>query len=104
MHCLYVPLRPDNGDAPEATAEGELVRMLRALEPSELQPGLVDRCWQEFRLLADLADPPAPTAAPVATPASAPVRQPADLAPPPQDDLRERLGFARPRRILSART
>jgi hypothetical protein len=99
----HVPSRADNGHASQATPEGTLVRLLRALEPSELQPGLVDRCWQEFRLLADLPEPPAPQPAPPATPASAPVRRPADLAPPPQDDLRERLGFARPRRIVSAR-
>jgi hypothetical protein len=97
-------VRPESGDAPEATPEGELVRLLRALEPNELQPGLVDRCWQEFRVLADLPEPPPAQAAPPATPASAPVRHPSDLAPPSQDDLRERLGFARPRGPASART
>ena len=102
-----MPSRADNGDRPEPTAEGELVRLLRALEPRELQPGLVDRCWEEFRMLAGLPEPP-PAPAPVADlpviPGPEPARRPADLAPPPQDDLRERLGFTRPRRIISART
>ena len=100
----YVPSRADSGDAPSRTPEDELVRLLRALEPSELQPGLVDRCWQEFRVLADLPEPPAPPIEAPAPPASAPDRRPADLAPPSQNDVRERLGFVRPRRIVSART
>lgn len=89
---------------PDATPEDELVRLLRALEPSELQPGLVARCWEEFRALADLPEAPTPRSAPPATPATAPIPQPAELAPPPQDDLRERLGFVRPRRLVSARS
>jgi hypothetical protein len=47
---------------PEALGpvERELVRMLRSLDLTEVQPGVRERCWQEFRELADLPDAPPP--------------------------------------------
>ena len=93
----------DNHNGSEPSATDDLVRLLRTLEPRELQPGLVERCWEEFRVLAELPEPSVPEPAPLVQPAPRPDRRPADLAPPPPDDLRERLGFVRPRRIVSAR-
>ena len=38
--------------------ERELVRMLRSLDLTELQPGVRERCWKEFCELAGLPDGP----------------------------------------------
>jgi hypothetical protein len=40
--------------------ERELVRLLRNLDLSELQPGRRERCWEEFRALAKLPERPPP--------------------------------------------
>jgi hypothetical protein len=43
---------------PVGPVERELVRMLRSLDLTELQPGVRERCWKEFCELAGLPDSP----------------------------------------------
>lgn len=57
----------DSRDMPaeQGPVERELVRLLRELDVNDLQPGAQERCWQQFKALAELPDsvvpaPPTP--------------------------------------------
>lgn len=72
---------PSDPEPPEelGPVEQELVRLLRCLDLSELQPGSRERCWEEFRTLANLPERPPPASpGPIEEPAV-----PSDTVPVP---------------------
>ena len=95
------PSLPDEPE-PLGPVERELVRLLRLLDLSELQPGVRERCWEEFRVLADLPEsaPPQPAPSAEAPPPSVAADDPGSIdrrsgrkAPagvPPKSRLRAR--------------
>jgi hypothetical protein len=76
---------------PLGPVEQELVRLLRLLDLSELQPGVRERCWEDFRQLAGLPEPaPEPERnLPAPLPAEAP-QQPSTAPDSAKDGQRRR--------------
>jgi hypothetical protein len=69
--------------------ERELVRLLRCLDLSELQSGRRERCWEEFRALANLperlpAESSQPSQAPALEGETIPVPEARQTSTPPR--------------------
>lgn len=82
---------PDESE-PLGPVERELVRLLRLLDLSELQPGVRERCWEEFRVLAGIPESPVASARPEEAPAQgAEADDPASVDPRPGREAPARL-------------
>jgi hypothetical protein len=86
----------------DVALEAQLERRLRAIDLERLHPGLPERAWAEFCVLAGIEHEPSP--ARPGEPAPLPARELGAREPAPAADAIQRLGFARaPQPAFSAR-